>query len=180
MKKIDKILVETPEDARITQSDLHGLLDYDPKDGTFRWKWRPGKGARRSGSVAGCVSAKGYWRIKLLGKSYAAHRLACIYTNGSIPDGMQIDHINGVKDDNRIANLRLATNSQNAGNKPISQRNRHGVRGVWIEPTTGKWRSVIEVNGQRFSLGLFHTKEQAGAAYQEAERKHRGEFACQI
>jgi len=104
------------------------------------------------------------------------HRVAWIVVHGEIPEGMTVDHINGVKGDNRIANLRLATDCQNSYHRPRKSNNVTGYKGVY-QRENGKYRATITVNRKRTSLGTFDTKEEAYAAYCEAARRLHGEFA---
>lgn len=91
------------------------------------------------------------------------------------PKGMQVDHINGDKIDNRKCNLRIVTNSQNSQNRGARSDNTSGYKGVRSQ--RGKWRAEIKVNYQTINLGCYSTKEQAARAYDEAARKYFGEFA---
>lgn len=101
-----------------------------------------------------------------------AHRLVWEKANGPIPYGLQVDHINGRRDDNRIANLRLVTVSQNAENKHSAQANsRSGVKGVhWCE-RLGKWRAMIQTKGKLHALGCFLHLEDASEAYAAAAKR---------
>jgi hypothetical protein len=87
------------------------------------------------------------------------------------------DHINGNPLDNRRANLRLATNTENMRNRGKYRTNTSGYKGVDWRRGAGKWRAVIKVNGKQIYLGLFTTPELAHAAYCEAAKKYHGEFA---
>lgn len=91
---------------------------------------------------------------------FFAHIFAWYVTYGKMPDN-QIDHINGVRDDNRIINLRDVTNQQNQFNRK--------VKGV-TQRTNGKWRARIGINGKRISLGDFDTEEEARQAYLDAKK----------
>lgn len=108
------------------------------------------------------------------GKSYKAHRLAWLYMHGELPD-KSIDHINGLKTDNRIANLRLATNAQQKQNRPRNLNNSSGYKGVARAET--KWRARINANGRHYYLGRFDTPEDAHNAYVAAAHRLHGEFA---
>lgn len=104
------------------------------------------------------------------------HRIAWIVVYGSIPNGMTIDHINGIKGDNRICNLRLATDCENSYHRPRKSDNSTGYKGVY-QRENGKYRATITLNKKRENLGTFETKEEAYAAYCEAARRLHGEFA---
>jgi hypothetical protein len=107
------------------------------------------------------VSKSGYVRVKYNGKTCSVHRLVWEHVHGPIPDGMHIDHINGVKSDNRIANLRLVTPSQNAQNRPRAT-------GASFSKSRGKWQSQICVDGRRYNLGWHDNKDDAVLAYTNA------------
>jgi len=90
----------------------------------------------------------GYWRILIDGKRYKRSRLVWIYHNGAIPDGMQIDHINHNRQDDRIENLRIVTSQEN-------NRNRSGVKGVSWNKKAGKWEANLKIDKKKKHLGLF-------------------------
>lgn len=154
--------------------DVRAWLNYDPTQGTFTWVANLGRA--RAGSVAGTPHLKGYVSIGVLGRSYLAHRLAWFFTFGEMP-AAQIDHRDGDKTNNRISNLRLATNSQNQANKPASRASSSGIKGVYWWKTGGKWKSQIVVNGCSVFLGYFSTKNDAAEAYRNAATLYFGEFA---
>lgn len=162
----------------ITSDELRQLLDYDPKTGIFTWRMSTGSRAV-AGSKAGSRNGgrDGYIRIMVSKRVYLAHRLAWLHTHGEWPED-QIDHRNGARDDNRLSNLRLATNSQNGANKRRYANNRSGAKGVYWRGQRGKWTADIQVNGNRKNLGLFTTKEAAAEAYRQAAEAVFGEFAC--
>jgi hypothetical protein len=101
--------------STITAERLRQLLHYDPERGVFTWLSRPAErswNTRFAGTRAGTINGLGYVVIGILGRRYKAHRLAWLYVHGEWP-GRELDHINCDKSDNRIANLRPATRSQN-------------------------------------------------------------------
>lgn len=152
----------------MTPLELRRQLDYCPYTGVFtRAKSVRGKGCRK-GDVAGCVNSRGYVSIKVFSKKYMAHRLAWLYTFGELPD--QIDHINGVKSDNRICNLRNVSNEVNQRNKARCKRNTSGCTGVSYSKKDKGWHARISYNGKRISLGVHKQKSDAIAARKEAER----------
>jgi hypothetical protein len=110
--------------------------------------------------------------INLDGVPHLAHRLAWLYVHGKHP-AAEIDHRNGKRADNRIANLRDTPPSQNRWN--AVPRNRSGVVGVYRRGA--KWRAKIIVSGRSIELGTYDSRKEAAAAYRCAARLLRGEFA---
>jgi hypothetical protein len=101
----------------LTAERLRELLDYDPETGRFIWrKDHPTAKHIKAGSVAGTKNGRGYWVIGVAGAKYVAHRLAWLYVTGEWPAHL-VDHENGDRLDNRFANLREATDSQNNFNR---------------------------------------------------------------
>lgn len=120
----------------------------------------------KAGAYAGCVTKRdGYVRVNVYGKPRLAHRIIWEMVNGLIPEGMQIDHINGRRDDNRMDNLRLVTHSGNARNTKRRRDNGSGYVGVCWAAHAGKYRAYINSEGARRYLGYFTTAEEAHQAY---------------
>ena len=157
----------------ITQSELKRLLNYNPFTGIFTWNIK--SAYKKIGSIAGYVAKDGYIRIKINRKSYPAHRLAWIYTYGYL-DGI-LDHINCIKNDNRICNLRKATYSQNQLNKKMSKNNTSGIKGVTWNKNAKKWMAITTVNGKNKNLGYFEDIELAELVVNEARNMYHQEFA---
>lgn len=146
-------------------------LRYNPDTGDLWWRQR-GRG-RRLGKPAGFIHCNGYRRINIGGKFLFSHRIAWFLTNGVWPSG-QIDHINGIRDDNRLVNLRDVEPFVNSQNQRKPQKgNKTGYLGV--SRKGNRWRAHITVDGKRRCLGYFLTPEEAGSAYIEAKRSlHEG------
>lgn len=171
--------------AEPTTETVRALLGYDPETGVFVWRERPiriGKersdkcwNARFAGKVAGRLSLSGYWDIAIHSKLYRAHRLAWFYVHGQWPPD-QIDHINRNRSDNRISNLRLATGTQNQGNRDVDRANKSGFKGVSWNRRRNKW--VAQLGGARRYLGQFDNPKLAAKIYNEAAKEYFGEFAC--
>lgn len=159
------------ENNDLSFEQVDALLAYDPETGVLRWKVSR-RGTAKAGGVAGCLdSGEGYLRVRVHGKRYQAHRLAWLLSTGSWPS-QQLDHINGQKTDNRIANLRECSNAQNMQNQGKSSRNSSGVQGVSWDKRDKKWRSYICVNGTQIHIGLFETLEAAATARAEAKQQY--------
>jgi HNH endonuclease/AP2 domain len=138
-------------------------LIYDPKTGRF---WRE----------AGCANRSGYRSIWFNGRHCMEHRVAWFIHYGEWPAD-HVDHINGVKSDNRIKNLRLATASENSRNRSKPRNNVSGHKGVsWIKKYQS-WQATIKFDGKNKFLGRFATREEAAAVYHKAALQYHGEFA---
>ena len=156
----------------ITQTEVLSLFDY--KDGNLLWKDSP----RRSvlaGSVAGSLNHAGYMRVMINKKSYMVHRLVFLIHHGRLPT--MVDHINGIKNDNRIENLRECDMSQNCQNIKLKSNNKSGVKGVSWDKWTNQWRVTFKLNGKQQNIGRFDSLEEATLAANEARTKLHGEFA---
>lgn len=158
----------------LTAARVRELLDYNPETGEFRWRLSNSKRAP-VGAVAGVIS-RGYRLIRIDGCLYRGHRLAWLHVHGHWPVA-EIDHVNLDKADNRIANLREASRSQQLANQGRRRDNTSGFKGAFWEASRRKWQAYIQVNGRRIHLGRFATPEAAHAAYVTAAAEHFGEFA---
>lgn len=148
-------------------------LQYNSESGELLWLKPYNRYSRvKTGDVAG-TKWNGYIRVKFLGKSYGAHRLAWFLHFGTWPK-LHLDHINGDSTDNRIVNLRECTHQQNHGNRKI-QSNLSGFKGV--SKKDGKWQARVCFNFKRHYLGLFNTAEEAAKAYDAKAKELHGEFA---
>lgn len=148
-------------------------LEYHADSGSFTWRTH----SKRSniGKLAGNIHNRGYWRIRIHGKTYLAHRLVWFFEHGEFPDSF-LDHINGNRLDNRIENLRQANYELNAQNKRVAYKNNKcGFLGVRWSVTSKAWMASIKHKGVRTHLGVFKTPEEASAAYIAAKRRlHEG------
>lgn len=152
----------------LTQSKLKEQLSYDPSTGLFTRLVSP-NGKNKVGEIAGTIEKAGYISISVLGKSYKAHRLAWLYMKGCMPE-KHIDHINGIKSDNRFENLREVSVSKNMTNKTIGKNNKTGKVGVVAR--RGKYEARITVDGVRVHLGTFTELQDAVKARLDAEDKY--------
>jgi hypothetical protein len=156
----------------ITQLELKELLSYNQDTGIFTWNVNRSGGAK-SGDIAGSIHHEGYIRIQINKKIYAGHRLAWLYVHGYFPEN-KIDHINGNTSDNKITNLRTASDVENARNRKIKSTNISGFKGV--SKHLNMWRARYTANNKTYNLGLFETKELARQAYESATLKEFGDF----
>lgn len=162
---------ETPE----LLAAMLSKLEIDSEAGIVRWKRVDGVHPKVAGKRAGSDYAKGYRRIRIDGIRIMEHRLIWAFVNGKWPDN-EIDHINTIRAENRISNLREATHSQNTINQPKRSTNTSGFKGVSIDPY-GRWRADIWLNGKQQYLGRYRTPTEASKSYRLAARKLHGEFA---
>lgn len=170
----------------ITAEMARQLLNYDPDTGELRWKcrplsmfkageWRDARwsqakwNTRYAGEIAGRINDGGYPLVNMKSyRPYRAHRLIWLMVHGRWPSG-EIDHINGIRHDNRLCNLREGTRAENHQN--LKARHERGLLGArWYEKY-GRWRSRIMVDQKETSLGYHDTEEQAHAAYLEAKKR---------
>ena len=167
---------------------LNKILRYNPKTGELFWRKRDisffregkktalhacnawnSKNADKPAMTA--YDGHGYRQGRIFGVSYQAHRVAWAINNGKWPPEF-IDHINGIKDDNRILNLRLASFTDNNRNMRKSRRNKSGCVGVFLHKPSGKWIASIGHNARSVHLGYFENFDEAVYARKSAEVKY--------
>ena len=160
-------------------SDLKDIWNYDPRTGVFRWKVHASRKCR-AGTIAGSNKEARYGScyIELCYKQerYLAHRVAWAFVNGDWPS-LDIDHKNGDKADNRIANLRLATRSQNIAHKSVNAHSLTGVKGVYRDKRDGRFYPYLDTKHGRVALGGFASLDAAGKAREIAEKRYWKEFS---
>ena len=159
----------------LSQDRLKELLEYDANTGDFVWLKSTSRRVK-VGEKACKSNIRGYFYISIDKKRYGAHRLAWLYEYGSFPKH-NIDHIDGNPSNNKISNLREATQEQNLFNTKRFKTNTSGYKGVHFHKGTGKWRAVASVNNYPKHIGLFQTAEDASVAYTNWCIINRGEFA---
>jgi hypothetical protein len=163
------------------------MLDYNEFTGELRWKERPRShfptergwkqcNGRDAGRLIDCVK-DGYIVVRLNGRLCRAHRVIWEMFNGAIPQGKEIDHINGSRSDNRLCNLRLATRSQNNCNGRLRRDNKSGYKGVCWNKQASKWESYLKVGRKKLMLGHFSDPLDAHRARLKASNEHYGQFA---
>ena len=164
--------------------EAHRLFSYDAETGLLTRKvsasgrWGKPQYNAKAGDVAGCVESDGYLQVSIKGKQYKAHRIIWLMVTGSLP-AKYIDHINGNRADNRLANLREATHSENLCNRGKARNNKTGYKGVFFERncTKNPFMARIGINGKPTYLGHFPTPELAYEAYCKKAVELHGEFA---
>src|SRR3990167_1244125 len=146
----------------VTPEQIAAVLDYSPMTGVFIW--RVSQGRAPAGTKAGVVKNNGYRRITWRRRFFYEHRLAWLLTYGAWPTG-HIDHINGDRADNRIANLRDVSQSQNVANSLLSAANKSGIKGVYWDRERKKWAAQIKVKYKCLHLGRFDRIEGDARVY---------------
>lgn len=152
-------------------SAAHEWLSLNAESGVLTWKKSPSANVK-SGDVAGCSDGHGYITVTLRGQRWAAHRLIWTMVNGPIPSGIEIDHINGIRSDNRVANLRPVTRAENNQNlRGAKGKTATNLLGVSQHKRSGLFNARIKVNGRSRSLGYYKTPEEAHYAYLQCKRE---------
>lgn len=155
-------------------NQLRDTVEYSPETGIFTRKIAAGNKA--AGTQIGNVNVKGYLKALVHGKYVVLHRLAWFYVFGVWPT--QLDHINGDKQDNRIANLRECDTSTNCLNQRKARiNNRLQCQGVHKILKTGRYRASCTVHGKKKHLGVFTTLGEAQQAYQQFKTPYLPEIS---
>jgi hypothetical protein len=149
----------------ISQSQLKSALSYDANTGVFTWL-KPTSNRVKAGAPAGALQNHGYVVVGFGGNHYLAHRLAWLYSYGTWPKG-EVDHINRNRQDNRLANLRDTTRSENALNTGARPESSSGIKGVSWDKVCKRWRVQMRIKGKQTYVGVFKTIEEATVAYQK-------------
>lgn len=125
--------------------------------------------SRHAGKQAGRIDSKGYRYTTIFNRNYRVHRIIWAMIHNANP--LQIDHIDGQRTNNRLANLREVTVKENRRNQRVSRRNSSGVTGVHWCARDKRWTSQIKNDGKAKHLGNFTNFEDAVASRKRAERE---------
>lgn len=158
--------------SNLTQADLLEMFEY--VNGNLVWKKH--RTRKLTGKNVGYIQTNGYTRVNLKTGIYYLHRLIFLYHYGRWPVN-QIDHIDGNPKNNRIENLREATNSQNNHNKGKPRSNTSGYKGVSYCKAAKKWEAYITIDTKRKYLGLFECPKEAAKYASQQRSNHLVEFA---
>lgn len=143
----------------VSIDDIREYLVINSKSKTGL-SWKKSRGTAKTGSDAGSYGSRGYWVVLFGRKHIMAHRIVWALAHGEWPCEF-IDHINGIKTDNRACNLRDVSRSVNQKNQKLSSRNSSGFCGVSFDKSRGKWTAQIQANGVRKRIGRYETFESA-------------------
>ena len=158
----------------ITQQLLQEIFSYE--DGNlYRKKVLGGEAIGKKAGWTTVCNGRLYRKINVYKKTVYLHRMIFLFHYGYQPK--YIDHINGDSLDNRIENLRPATQSQNCANQGLKKNNTSGYKGVRYRKDTGKWAAMVMVNRKAVSLGCYENIEDAAKAYEQGAKRFFGEFA---
>lgn len=155
-------------ESDLTAARLRDLLNYDAETGVFTRRVRTSNRVKVGDRVGTYSASDGYLRAHIGNRLYLMHRLAWLYVNGGWP-AKNLDHANGDRQDNRIANLREAMHRENGQNVVAHRDNKSGLLGVTWHRQANGWNARICVDGKQRSLGIFQTAEAAHAAYLKAK-----------
>lgn len=165
-----------PLPTPIDHDELLRRLRYEPETGSLFWL-RNARGPLKRERRAGTRRKDGYLQVGFGGRLYLAHRLIWFIVTGRWP-AEELDHKNTRRDDNRFANLREATRSQNQANRPVKRTNASRIKGVRrVSGQPGVWQAYARRQGQIYLNGNHRSAAKAGAAYEELARRVHGEFA---
>lgn len=147
------------------------LFRYDYETGVLYWRWRVNSRVPKTLEAGTQRKSSGYLYVHVHGKLYPVHRVVMLMCYGFYGEGLDVDHINHVRNDNRLCNLRFVTRSENSKNQSLSSKNTSGVTGVDFAKANKKYRARITVDRKVICLGNYETLEEAAAARAEANLK---------
>lgn len=149
------------------------LFRYDYETGVLYWRRRVNSRVPKTLEAGAQNKSNGYLYVKVHGRRYLVHRVVMLMCYGFCGEGLDVDHINHVRNDNRLVNLRFVTHGGNMRNKSVSSKNTSGVTGVCFLKARKKYMAQIRVDGENIFLGRFETLEEAAAARAEANLKFK-------
>lgn len=155
---------------------LSELLEYDPTS-CSGLRWKVNRRAVKAGDVAGGLNKEnGYYHVRIGKSLLRAHRIIWSLHHGEIPEGLEVDHIDGSRINNQLENLRLASKAENQWNAKKLRTNTSGVKGLSYEGSRDRWIGQVIVNGKLFSKKS-KQRDKVEAWLIEFREKSHGEFA---
>ena len=165
----------TGDKYMINKEILREYFDYNPDTGVMTWIKNPKRGQKVLGKSFG-NNCQGYLVGMFKRKTYRVHRLIWMWMTGEWPE-KDIDHINGIRDDNRWVNFRLADDIQNQQNAKMPKTNTSGVKWVSWHKRDKRWLVNLKINGKNYCFCAFKDFELAELVATEARDKYHGNFA---
>lgn len=188
--RLRKPRIARKTENHISIEHLKRLFVCNPINGTLTWRKRPDGNCYRTatwnkrfaGQIAGRLNTQGYIQIVITFNSVRYHTMAhrviwAMAKEEWLDPSLDLDHENNIHTDNRLVNLRPATETQNSCNKVMQKNNTSGYKGVYWYPRGNKWNALITVNKQKVELGHFSNPIDAAKAYDRSAIKYFGEFA---
>lgn len=147
------------------------LFRYDYETGVLYWRWRNSNRVPKTLEAGAQNKSNGYLYVKVHGRRYLVHRVVMLMCYGFCGEGLEVDHINHVRDDNRLVNLRFVTRRENQRNQSLSSKCTTGVTGVHFSKARKKYVARISVDRKAIYLGIFETLEEAAEARRQADKE---------
>ena len=154
---------------KLTQKRAIELFSYNRKTGKLTNRIQRNN-RNKIGDLAGTLKEDGYRRVEVDGMRIYAHHIVWLIVHGKLPT-KSVDHINNERGDNRIKNLREATQSEQQKNHTITAANTSGANGTELM-ASGRWRAQIKVDGKSIQVGTYDTQKEAVAARKKADATH--------
>lgn len=148
---------------------------FEYRDGKLYWKINTNPSKKLIGKEAGCRSSGAYGVVNLDGQAYSVHKVIFCMHNGFMP--IVVDHINGIKDDHRLENLRAATHQSNNWNKVVQSNNKLGLKNISWHKQNQKYWVQLAKHGKKVVSVFVEDLELAELVAIEARNKYHGEFA---
>lgn len=149
------------------------LFRYDYETGVLYWRRRNSNRIPKTLEAGTQRKSSGYLYVQVHGRLYLVHRVVMLMCYGFCGEGLEVDHLNHVRNDNRLFNLRFVTRRENQRNQSLSSKSSTGVTGVYFSKARKKYVAQIMVDGEKIFLGRFETLEEAAAARAEANLKFK-------
>lgn len=149
------------------------LFRYDYETGVLYWRWRVNNSVPKTLEAGTQRNSDGYLYVKVHGRSYPVHRVVMLMCYGFCGEGLEVDHINHIRNDNRLFNLRFVTRRENMRNQALSGKSTTGVTGVHFSKARKKYVAQIKVDQKIIFLGNYNTLEEAAEARRQADRKYK-------
>jgi len=157
----------TEPHPEVTQELVRELFSYDPETGELTWIKAPKCHSELLGKSPCRMNNRGYFAVGVSGRSYLVHRVIWLWVTGCWPT--EVDHVNGVRSDNRWKNLRECNRAENRQNACVQSNNTSGCPGVSYHSRHGKWAARVGLGGERTHLGYFTEYGDAVQAYLTAK-----------